>query len=540
MEARRLRAPDADAALLSEPPRPEAGALLGRNARSLEAWDYDFQGRPAARLRAAARQQVVAKARDYLARAGLDAPELPRPLERLIVTGHQPDLFHPGVWVKNFAAAGLARDHGGVGLNLIVDNDIPKSASIRVPHPDGDEVLVQRVEYDDRTGEVPFEELAVRDEGLFSTFPDRVRRALAGAVSDPLIDDYWPRALRRRGGPDRLGYRLAAARREVEAAWGAQNLEVPLSALCETDGFYWFAAHLLAQLPRFQAVHNEALARYRTVYKIRSKHHPVPALGRRGVWAEAPFWVWRATEPRRHPLLVRQLARTMQLRIGGEDAPLAELPLGPDREACCAVEQLRALPAAGVRLRTRALTTTMFARLLLGDLFLHGIGGAKYDELGDEIIRRFFGLEPPAYLTLSMTLWLGLRSDPSAPQRLADVERDLRDLTYNPDRHLPAPADPQVVPLVAAKRQAIAGPVETHAERLARCRAVRRCNEGLQPWVEEPRRRLQAERSLLRAGVVRNALARNREYAFVLHSERRLREVMSLAQAGGRSNDAGS
>ena len=70
-----------------------------------------------------------------------------------------------------------------------------------------------------------------------------------------------------------------------------------------------------------------------------------------------------------------------------------------------------------MRLRTRALTTTLFSRFLLGDLFIHGIGGAKYDELGDEIARRFFGIEPPGFLTVSMTLWLGLPSDAATRRR---------------------------------------------------------------------------------------------------------------------------
>ena len=60
----------------------------------------------------------------------------------------------------------------------------------------------------------------------------------------------------------------------------------------------------------------------------------------------------------------------------------------------------------------------MFARYLLGDLFIHGIGGAKYDELGDAIAGEFFGIEPPSYLTLSMTLWLDLGTDPASPERL--------------------------------------------------------------------------------------------------------------------------
>src|SRR5206468_3595384 len=157
---------------------------------------------------------------------------------------------------------------------------------------------------------------------------------------------------------------FALARRALEGSWGVRNLELPLSTLCESEAFLWFASYLLAQLPRFQEVHNAALLRYRVAHGIRSRNHPVPALGTDGGWREAPFWVWRAEAPRRRALLVRQHARSMELRINGEDEPFLELPLSPDREACCAVEALRTLPARRIRLRTRALTTTMFARLI--------------------------------------------------------------------------------------------------------------------------------------------------------------------------------
>ena len=79
----------------------------------------------------------------------------------------------------------------------------------------------------------------------------------------------------------------------------------------------------------------------------------------------------------------------------GEDEPLARAPARPRPRGLLRRRAAQDLPARGVRLRTRALTTTMFARYLLGDLFIHGIGGAKYDELGDEIARGFFGIEPP-------------------------------------------------------------------------------------------------------------------------------------------------
>lgn len=522
MNAHRLRAPSSDGALLAEPPLGEAGDRLAANADRLSRWDHDFQGRRTSRLRPMVRGQVLDQARSYLAAAGLDTPDGPRP-ERLVVTGHQPELFHPGVWVKNFAAAAIARRTGAVALNIVVDNDIPKSSAVKVPRLlDGGDIRVERVAFDEWGGEIPYEDLVVKDEGLFASFADRARGVLAGSVVDPVLDEFWPRAVAFRAQTDRPGVRFALARRALEGAWGVHNAEVPLSRVCETEGFLWFASHLLAHLPRFREVHNDALRRYRALYGIRSTHHPVPALGREGDWLEAPFWAWRAGEPRRRPLLARQLARTMELRIAGDPETLLELPLGPDREACCAVDQLLTLPSRGVRLRTRALTTTMFSRFLLGDLFLHGIGGAKYDELGDEVSGRFFGVEPPDYLTMSMTLWLGLGDDPQASSSLAGVNRALRDLTFNPDRHLTPPLPDAAARWVAARRRAVFGPVETHPQRLERFHEIRRCNEALQGFVSGQRDSFTRTKHGLAASVRRNALARNREYALVLHSRRRL------------------
>lgn len=530
MSPHRLRAPSTDGALLAEPPLRQAADRLAANADRLARWDHDFQGRPASWLRPTVRRQVVEAARVYLADAGLDVPEAD-PV-RLVVTGHQPELFHPGVWVKNFAAAAIARGAGGVGLNIVVDNDIPKSTGIKVPTDDGSTLRVERVLFDEWGGEIPYEDLRVHDEAVFGSFPGRVRKILPRGVADPVMDEFWPHAVGFGRKTDRLGLRFALARRAVEASWGVHNLEVPLSRVCETEGFLWFASHLLAHLPRFQQVHNDALQRYRALYGIRSRHHPVPALGAQGDWLEAPFWAWREGEPRRRPLLARQRGRVMDLRLGGEDEPFLELPLGPDREACCAVDRLITLPAQGVRLRTRALSTTMFSRYLLGDLFLHGIGGAKYDELGDEVSGRFFGTEPPDYLTMSMTLWLGLADAPSSPARLAAIGRERRDLTYNPERFVGDRADAEVAGRVEAKRRAVAGPVATHAQRLERFHAIRRCNEALQEGVAGRREALAREQVGVAAGVRRNTLAHSREYPLVLHSRRRLRAALERALPG--------
>jgi hypothetical protein len=172
----------------------------------------------------------------------------------------------------------------------------------------------------------------------------------------------------------------------------------------------------------------------------------------------------------------------------------------------------------------------MFARLFLTDLFIHGIGGAKYDELGDEVVRRFFGIEPAGYLTLSLTLWLDLGTDPATPERLHASERALRDLIYNPERQIADPDRPERA-WIEAKRAAIEGPVETHANRVQRFRAIRHANEALQSAVAKARRDVEHERARMLAGLQRNALARSREYALVLHSQGRLRSVLGAHEA---------
>lgn len=538
MKASRVRAPSQDGGLLESPPLRDAPHLLAANHASLSGWSYNFQGRDAQALRDLARRQVLRSAADYHAQYGLSTAGFLDDPARIVMTGHQPELFHPGVWVKNFALAGVARASKAQALKIIVDDDIPKAAGIRVPHLDNGVLSTAFVNFDVKAGEAPYEDWACTDESLFRSFGARVRATLNGLVADPVIDQFWPKAIALAKLTPNIGTRFAAARCQVEEDWGVHNAEVPWSLVCESDAFAWFASHLLAQLPRFQRVHNESLHRYRAAYKIRSQNHPVPELKTQSDWLEAPFWVWRDGEPRRRPLMARQVdPKTIALRVAGEDEPFLELPLGPDREACCAVERLVALPSQKIRLRTRALTTTLFSRLLIGDFFIHGIGGAKYDELGDEIIRAYFHLPPPTFMTLSQTLWLGVPERSGTPRRLHQIDRRIRDLTYNADRLL-SESDPAFGGLVREKRTALAAPVETRRQRVARDEAIRRINSALLPVFEYEREALLAERREVAADLAQNDLARGRSFPFVLHSASRLQAVFgAVAEETARLPD---
>ncbi|MGE5194871.1 MAG: hypothetical protein ACM3U2_20455, partial [Deltaproteobacteria bacterium] len=477
---RHVRAPRGDETFVADPPLADAMEIAHRNRERLGEACADVQGRELGIVRQWARREVLRAAGEYTAEllsaevpgagfGGANTREstpaalqqagrcsaLPDPATTTFyVGGHQPTLFHPGVWVKNFVVGRLAETDRSIGLNLVVDTDTLSGTAVPVPTGRREAPGVAMVPFDEPRPRQPWEEARIVDRALFSSFAERVGKTLGDWGFTPLLAEFWLAAVRRSATSDSLAECLTAARSAWERRWGCANLELPVSRLCTLEPFLWFAAHLLAHLPRFRAVYNEVLHEYRGVNRVRSRMHPVPDLQEVDGWIEAPFRVWRAGDEVRRRVFARQEGGEVRLS-DGEDV-FAALPLVPGKDACCAVKELQKLSARGIRFRTRALTTTMFARLCFADLFVHGIGGAKYDQMTDRIVARFFGLCAPQFLTLSATLQLPVSGYPVEPADECRLERQLRELDFNSDRHLARGLSTEAQKLVAEKRRLVA------------------------------------------------------------------------------------
>src|SRR5205809_55902 len=115
---RRLRAPQDDGAALIDPPLSEAAKLIDHN-RSIAA-QFDRLGVLPADHRMLARLALTTSAGDPSGdRLSNEAAQRP-----LILAGHQPELFHPGVWFKNFVISSIAKARGGTSINLVIDSDV--------------------------------------------------------------------------------------------------------------------------------------------------------------------------------------------------------------------------------------------------------------------------------------------------------------------------------------------------------------------------------------------------------------------------------
>jgi hypothetical protein len=530
-EFRRLRAPQEDAQKLIDPPWSALSEVVADNRQRLAQLDIDIQGRGASDLAATARHALIQQAAEYTRpyRDVADRLRNPSAGAPLVLSGHQPQLFHSGVWYKNFVLGGLARRLGGVGIHLLIDSDLCRSASIRVPTGPRERPSAQAVPYDEPAAEVPYEERQIRDAATLASFDQRVAALIQPLVREPLVQSLWALVKQRNPSQTNLGLRLAQARHALEQTWSNETLELPQSAVCQLPEFAWFVCHILAHLPRFWTAHNDALAAYRAAHRLRNRAQPVPDLAESDGWLEAPFWIWSAADPRRRPLFARQAAD--ELQITDREAFMTALPLSADRDAAAAVDTLLELPSRRIKIRTRALATTLFARLMLSDVFLHGIGGAKYDQVTDEIARQFFGFELPQFATVSATLRLPISHEQTDPLQESQLRQQAREMRYHPERYVNVngPLSPEdaraVAQLIKAKLHWIRTP-KTRDNARERHVAITGANQALQSYLSSVRdnveRRCEELAERKRAG----GILASREYSFCLHPREHFEQLL--------------
>ncbi|HUG20515.1 MAG TPA: hypothetical protein VMM56_16120 [Planctomycetaceae bacterium] len=535
----RLKVSDRNGEVLAYPALEQVPGDVVANAELLQSADLDLQGRSFQELRTWARQEILKQAVSYTSKIRDEDVALPD-LNLLIADGHQPQLFHPGVWAKNFTIGGLAKKLDAVSLHLIVDNDAFSSCAIQVPTGGHEELRLLSIPFDrGHPANRPWEGAPVRDRGLFSAFAADVQSVMHSWEIEPELAQIWPIAIENMNRNRSLPTCLTAARHALEREWGLDNLEVPLSRICDTKPFFWFAAHLLAHLPCFRELYNEVLDEYRSANRVRSHTHPVPELKEQNGWLEAPFWIWREGEYQRGRLFARQTGNVLQ--IAQEDQLLAELKLSAETDAEDAVGQLAELRRQGYRLRTRALTTTLFARLFLADLFVHGIGGAKYDEMTDRLIARFFGIAPPAFLALSATHHLTFpHADENSASSIGEIQQRLRTSEFNPERHLDRDVSSNVQQLIAEKQTLIDEQQrvrtgerlghsrrEHHRKGMSRFRRLQDINTELRAFAGERRTELSHDLERAREFENRQRILKNREFSFCLFPEEALKEPMT-------------
>jgi hypothetical protein len=479
---------------------------------------------PLAEERAAARAEILELARRQTEAMDEAAVAAPDPALPLLVTGHQPDLYHPGIWAKNFIVDAVCRRTGFSGLNLTVDSDLPSSRGVELPETSGEGWRRHPLVIPEIRPGVPWERQAPLGRAGWSRFLERVRAVLPAPLH-PVLDDFESRVLESRSveRARTLADSLARARRVWEGR--PSYLELDVSTLCATGPFYRFVASVLGRLEAFFAAHNDGLAAYRKARRIRSAANPVPDLRHRDDLWETPFWCVHPGGERGGLFLERAGGGW---RVQSKDTTFGTLE---DGDETAWDERLRAMmERGGAGLRPRAVTLTLFVRRWLADTFLHGVGGARYERASDSFASAFFAEKAAPWGVASATFCLTALGPPPEEDARA-LRRALRDLVHNPQRFV---VDPSGVErkraLVAAFASAKRGERKALGEEVARENV--RLRAALEPLERDLERRLAAAVAAEEAAAVTGW----RGYPYFLFRSEQVRDAV---EAGFRQDRAG-
>ena len=503
-----LEIPQRSGDVVCVPPGPDLLELARTNAERLQNSRTRIGGVPLSEFRAQTRARLLTRAAEFTAAAGIPVAAS-SPGDLVVVTGHQPFFFHPGIWIKHLLVDRLA-GMGAAGLSMAVDGDTFDEIGVDVPALDGRLRRVREI-LATAPSDVPYEAQPAPSDQAWEAFLARVGTTLSTLRHTDIPGAFAAFAQRSpTPGGQCIGEFITQARRRYEGP--RRYLELPVSQMSDTEEFRRFILHILADAERFADIYNRRLRAYRQENNIRTTAQPFPDLGAAGDAAELPFWLVHGG--RRLPLFGRRSGDAYRLMVGTTEVAALTRRVPEELE--------------GLAIRPRAVTLTAFTRLCVADLFVHGIGGARYDRVTDAVIRDFFELEPPQYSVATATVHLPLAADDTAPE-LQHLRRRLLELQHNPERVLHAPSGEQRR-LIEEKWKLIddleRAPLSRKTRRHATQR-IRQINETLSAALETERDAVERRLAALEDTHGSDTVAASRTYPFCFFSPQTMDELVS-------------
>lgn len=335
----------------------------------------------------AIRAEVMEHARSYSRHLARIATERgialgdPEPLSGddghgIVMAGHQPVVFHPGLVLKTELLSRLAKDTRAFGIHVVIDTDEGSACEVSWPRIEGEQLVVRRAMIAPSDGEAA--ERSLDAPILYSFQRIKSREEIKGIFdemqSDLLASGLIPEAERaRRLGEvyqNLAGCPLAAA--NSIARWSVERRgyrEVLLSTLLKETSLRDVLRELTRDVEKLFGSYNDSLERYRREHSIKNAANPFPNLKQQNGSYELPLWV--VADKDRKPLW-SSTSESIELP---DDSYLA----------------------------TRGSITTMLLRAYCSDIFIHGLGGGKYDRFVTMFASEYLGVELPGFVVASRT-----------------------------------------------------------------------------------------------------------------------------------------
>lgn len=467
------------------------------------------------------REKAFQTSKEYFRRFGLT---LTGNESKIVVgTGHQPIFYHPGILFKDMVVNALIERGGFSGLNLVVDSDTRHGQLIPIPCLRDGILSLERVELFCGEKNVAAEELPSSGfeefEAAWDYISQKIERLLPEgngrtfAKYSEITRDLIPLC-------NNLPELIVLSRRLFEEEMGFKHAEVFLSSLCGCEEFLCFVSLILVRAKEFTLKYNSVLDQYRTKKGIRHPLTPFPNLKIEGGRLELPFWVWKS-ENQRSTVYLKFTGQGVGICQDEEEILDLDVSKLDTRHILPLADQLGQLAAAGYKLRPKALMLTLFARLFLCDLWIHGIGGAEYEELNNQLAGDIFSVSLPPYAVASATLYLGIKGEERGAvvdERQIEVLRNqLRLMQFNPEKFI-GPADEESQQLITERTSLIERMRSVNGPKGELHQKVSAINNSLRDKITPFRQGVEAQLREKEIALAQESIAANREFPFFLYS----------------------
>jgi hypothetical protein len=312
----------------------------------------------------------------------------------IIMTGHQPIIYYPGIFIKLILADIIAKQVQGKAYYLVLDNDIEKidwkfiwfeNQTYFKQHiglSNHKEILLNQIINNNKKNQLIYfiKEWMIRLYHIFDpSIVPKIKEALEYCINILEIKD------------------LTVAKLSVlinEFLMNQLNVQVKpiyVSDLVKTQSFKEILQQIKIEHQRFREIYNRKLDEFRKIHHIKNPHYPFSNLKEN----ELPFW--KSDGYMRQTLTI-------------EDD----------------INKNHIFP--------KAITLSICIRIFLSDLMIHGTGGGFYDLLSEEILKEFFKEELSPHIVSTATIpilskaSIALYSEPSEK-----ITKKLRKWKFNPE-----------------------------------------------------------------------------------------------------------
>ncbi len=563
MTYNKLIIPEKNGGFLCIPSLNLISQLIKSNKEKFKAYDFTIGDEGFYEFRKRLREKVILLSEKFTANLGIKS-RLYNNSDTIVQTGHQPLFYHPGIIIKNLILNKIGMMEGINAINLIVDTDNFKEIGVNIPsYRNG--IKIEKEILLSNQHSIPYEFSTPPSQEEFNLFIESIDNHLSHPEFKNIYDNfnkYMNKISDIRKNFNTLSEFMTAIRRVYEEEVESEYLEIPLSYICDTDEFLIFFLSIAMESEKFTSIYNCHLGRYRKEHKLRYPVNPFPNLSIEDEKIELPFWHFYKNPPHLHPLpsgermkvrgrvFAKTKDDTVIVSFEGEDSiefNKKELYNGIDL-----------IKKNNRKIRPKAMILTLFNRMFVSDAFIHGVGGAKYDRITDNIIRDFYNIEPPEFITTSLTLYPDVEiASPSArndrqsgvslrgaiatkqsnliKENLQDeikrLEKKLRDMRYNPERYIIPPTPPLVKgglkgDLLKEKGNLISILKTDNINKKEISMKLKEINERIYQKIESTAEDIQEEIKILKRQQTEMNIIQRRDYPYFLFSPEEIRKIL--------------